>query len=70
MLSDLDANFPENLLHAIVGVEIPITRLEGKFKMSQNRSEVDQRGVIHALEQSRHPDQQAVAEIMRGNLEK
>lgn len=69
LLSDLEAAFPKNLLHAIVGLEIPITRLEGKFKMSQNRTEVDQRGVIKALEQSRHSDQQAVAAIMQANIE-
>lgn len=69
MLPGIHETFPENLLHAIVGVEIPITRLEGKFKLSQNRSEVDQRGVIAALEQSRHSDAQAVARIMRANVE-
>jgi transcriptional regulator len=68
LLPGIDTAFPENLLQAIVGVEIPITRLEGKFKMSQNRSEDDQRGVIAALEQSRHSDQQAVAAIMRENV--
>ena len=67
MLPGIETGFPENLLHAIVGLEITITRLEGKFKMSQNRSEVDQRGVIQALEQSRHPDQQAVAALMQAN---
>lgn len=69
MMPELETAFPENLLQAIVGVEIPITRLEGKFKMSQNRSEGDQRGVIAALEQSPHSDQQAVAAIMRAHLD-
>jgi transcriptional regulator len=69
MMPKLEAAFPENLLQAIVGVEIPITRLEGKFKMSQNRSEDDQRGVIAALEQSSYSDSQAVAAIMRAHLD-
>lgn len=68
LVSELQAEFPDNLLKAIVGIEIPITRLEGKFKMNQNRSQGDQQGVIHALEQSNHDDQQAVAAIMRENL--
>jgi transcriptional regulator len=70
LLPGIDTAFPENLLQAIVGVEIPIARLEGKFKMSQNRSLDDQRGVILALEQSSHTDQQAVARIMRGHVER
>jgi transcriptional regulator len=55
-------------LQAIVGFEIPIDRLEGKFKLNQNRPEADQRGVVRALEQSSEPDQRAIAELMRQNL--
>src|SRR5215470_5910371 len=36
----------QNRLRAIVGFEMPITRLEGKFKMSQNRSANDQGRVV------------------------
>jgi transcriptional regulator len=39
-------------LRAIVGVEIRITRIEGKFKLSQNRSETDVDGVIAGLDAS------------------
>jgi transcriptional regulator len=62
---DMDAD-----LRAIVGLEIPIQRLEGKFKLNQNRSREDQAGVIRALEHSSDPMQQKMAEIMRENLEK
>ena len=45
-------------IKGIVGVEIPIARIEGKWKVSQNRPEADRRGVIAALrgsgEISRH----------------
>jgi transcriptional regulator len=51
-------------LKAIVGIEIVIDRLEGKYKFNQNRPAEDQRGVVAALAES-NP---AVAEIMRGNL--
>jgi transcriptional regulator len=37
------------MLRAIVGIEIPITRLVGKFKASQNRSAADREGVAQAL---------------------
>ena len=49
-------------LRAIVGLELPITRIEGKFKLSQNRSDADIDGVIEGLAESGQP---AVAEAMR-----
>ena len=59
---------PDNLLRAIVGLEIPIDRLEGKFKFNQNKTLEDQRGVIEALSNSDDSTQRAVADIMRENL--
>jgi transcriptional regulator len=35
----------------LVGFEIDITRIEGKFKLSQNRSKQDQQNVIDKLQQ-------------------
>lgn len=55
----------ETELKAIVGFEIPISRIEGKFKFNQNRSEEDRKGVIRALEKSDDPMQRIVAEVMR-----
>ena len=54
-----------NLLKGIVGIEIEITRLEGKFKFNQNRSTEDQQGVIDHLDENYAP---GVKEIMRRNL--
>ena len=42
----------ERMLEAIVGFEIRLNRVEGKFKLSQNRSERDRRNVIAQLSQS------------------
>ena len=53
-----------NKLRAIVGFEIDITRLEGKFKLSQNRSVNDQARVIAALEENTDPLSADVAELM------
>ena len=36
-------------VRGILGIEIPITRIEGKWKMSQNRPEADRHGVIAGL---------------------
>jgi transcriptional regulator len=52
------------LLKAIVGVEIPIARLEGKFKLNQNRTAADRRGVVDALAASGDPGDRALADAM------
>jgi len=44
-VSDAPADYVQSMLRAIVGFEIPITRLEGKWKMSQNRTAEDRAGV-------------------------
>jgi transcriptional regulator len=49
-------------LKAIVGIELPISRIEAKFKLSQNRSEADVEGVIEGLVSAGHPE---IAEDMR-----
>jgi transcriptional regulator len=48
-MSDAPADFIEAQMKAIVGIEIPIGRLEGKWKMSQNRPAADQAGVVAGL---------------------
>lgn len=55
-------------LKAIVGFEIPIDKLEGKFKFNQNRSRADQLGVVNALKASADPVEREVARIMQENL--
>lgn len=60
----------ETELEGIVGFEIPIERLEGKFKLNQNRSVADREGVVRALEQSSHPDEREIARLMREQLER
>jgi len=47
---DLPAGFQQQMLRAIVGLEIDVERLCGKFKLSQNRTVDDRRRVIAALE--------------------
>lgn len=48
-MADAPADYIETLLQAIVGIEIEITRLEGKRKLSQNKDERDIRGAGEAL---------------------
>jgi transcriptional regulator len=56
-------------LKGIVGFEIPIDRLEGKFKLNQNRSLEDREGVVRALAGSAHPDEREIARLMRAQLD-
>jgi transcriptional regulator len=49
-VSDAPADFIEGMLKGIVGFSLPIARLEGKWKMSQNRPAEDRTGVVNGLE--------------------
>jgi transcriptional regulator len=48
-VADAPPDFIAGMLRGIVGIEIPIARLEGKRKMSQNRPAADRAGVIAGL---------------------
>jgi transcriptional regulator len=54
------------LLNMIVGFEIEITHIQGKFKLSQNRSLEDQQHVVEELSQSNRQTDTAVAKLMSG----
>jgi transcriptional regulator len=64
-VSDAPEDYITRMLGAIVGVEIEITRLEGKWKMSQNRTAEDVDGVIAGLEASGDAAAREVAGIVR-----
>src|SRR3974390_1061965 len=48
-VADAPPSFVESQVRGIIGLEIPITRIEGKWKVSQNRPEVDRRSVVTGL---------------------
>jgi transcriptional regulator len=62
---EVPAEFKANLLKAIVGFEMPIDRIEGKFKLGQNRPIEDQFAMIEALEKAQDSDGRHLARIMR-----
>ena len=66
-MEDLPADFTPRLLAAIVGFEIAVERLEGKFKLSQNRRPADLEGVIAALERE---GQGALAALVREHADR
>ncbi len=51
-LSDAPHDFTEALIETVVGIEIVITRLQGKWKASQNQPAQNRAGVIRGLEQN------------------
>ncbi len=64
-MESLPSPYVASMLTGIVGIEIAVSRLEGKFKLSQNRPAADRPRVIAALEQRDDADSRAVAQLMR-----
>jgi transcriptional regulator len=64
-VSDAPSEYIEAQLRTIVGFEIPITRIEGKWKMSQNRSANDRAGVVSGLDERGSPFDLEVSSRMR-----
>ena len=64
-VDDAPAPYIAGQLRAIVGVEVRITRVEGSFKLSQNRSEADVDGVIAGLQAGGRTD---MADTMRNEV--
>ena len=63
-VTDAPADYVDKMLGAIVGFKLVITRLEGKWKMSQNRPPQDIVGVHEGLSREDSISQRAVAEVM------
>jgi transcriptional regulator len=61
---ELPDGFKRTMLAGIVGFRIPIARIEGKFKLSQNRKEAE-RNSVRAAQAAGDPDQQALAAWMQ-----
>jgi transcriptional regulator len=67
-VSDAPQDYLHKQIGAIVGVEIPIQKLSGKWKMSQNRSMPDQLGVVAGLLTKGDAQAGGVARAMQENL--
>lgn len=65
-VEDAPADFVQQMLRAIVGIRIPVDRLVGKWKVSQNRDEADRAGVATGLATSASsPAMAAMAQLVR-----
>ena len=63
-VSDAPPTYIQTMLKGIVGFELPIVRLEGKWKMSQNRPAQDRAGTVEGLRREGGPAEAVVAEIV------
>jgi transcriptional regulator len=64
-VSKAPREYIEGELRSIVGFEMPISKIEGKWKMSQNRTEADRAGAIRGLSEMNDPEADAVVSEMR-----
>lgn len=63
-VSDAPPEYIERIMAAIVGVEMVITKLLGKWKVSQNQPAQNQVGVISGLKASSLPESEAMAALV------
>lgn len=69
-VSDAPEDFVTRQIKGIVGVRLHIESLEGKAKLSQNRSTTDQEGVVAGLSPSPRASDRNVADAMRERLKR
>lgn len=68
-VTDAPDRFIDAQLRGIVGLRLPITRLFGKRKMSQNRPEADRAGVVEGLAASERQADRAVGALVAGKTQ-
>jgi transcriptional regulator len=68
-VEDAPESYVRDQLRGIVGLEIAIERMKGKWKLSQNRPRNDIEGAIDGLESSGSPADRATAAAMRSSLD-
>jgi transcriptional regulator len=67
-VADAPDDYVQQMLRAIVGIEIPVDRLIGKWKISQNRSDEDRLGVAAGLAEGAAPAQAMAGLVARKGL--
>lgn len=67
-VTDAPSDFTQSLMNAIVGIEIPIARLVGKWKVSQNRPGADKLGVVAGLTGAGDSDSREMALLVEQHV--
>jgi transcriptional regulator len=65
-ISDAPADYIASQIKGIVGIELPISRIEGKWKVSQNKSDRTRLAVEQGLEDLHTPEALAMRDLVRG----
>lgn len=68
-ITDAPHDYIDRQLKGIVGIEIPVTRFEGKWKVSQNREPADRAGVVAGLRAEGGEPQGALADLVEKTLD-
>ena len=63
-VTDAPSDFVDTMTNAIVGIEVPIMQLTGKWKVSQNRPQKDRNGVVQGLRKNRTDDNASMAALV------
>jgi transcriptional regulator len=66
-IDDAPADYIDKMLAVVVGIEMPITHLTGKWKVSQNQPAANREGVVAGLRELGGEDALGMAELVRGN---
>jgi transcriptional regulator len=69
-VTDAPSDFTEHMISRIVGIEIPISRLHGKWKVSQNRKYADRLGVVAGLESQDMERSRRMAKLVMDRADK
>ena len=67
-IEDQPPDFHESMLARIVAFEMPIVKIEAKFKLGQNRRAEDRSGIVEGLEREVSADGLALAAFMRSRI--
>jgi len=65
-VSEAPADYIASQMKGIIGIELPINRIEGKWKVSQNKSERTRLAVEQGLEDLQTPESLAMRDLVRG----
>lgn len=68
-VSDAPADYIDRLLRAIVGIEIPVSRLEGKLKLSQDEALADRLGTVDGLRAQPRQEVRLLAELVQQQID-
>lgn len=69
-VSDAPSDYIDQMLRAVVGIEITIERLEGRLKVSQDEDEQDRLGTVEGLKRTSHAPIQILSDLVLRELTK